>query len=450
MLNRLSFENFKTWPQLDIELSSITGLFGTNSSGKTSILQFILMLKQTKETTDRAISLDLNGPYVSLGTFKDMIFDHDETYQLRWSISLKLDDQITILDPAARRTRPLVRSDTLSISGSVKASNLGPSARFLSYMVGTSQSFTLAPKRSDESAFDLKAAGSDFRFTRTPGRAWQLPGPIKSYAFPDQARTYFQNATFLADLEKAYEDQLDRVFYLGPLREPPKRDYTWARTRPRDVGVKGEKVIDAILAATANNERRNLKPKAKLKSFQEMIAFWLSEMGLIHGFLVKELAKDSNYWQAEVVVSKNGPHALLTDVGFGISQVLPIVTLLYYVPEGSTVILEQPEIHLHPLAQSGLADMIINVSERRRLQVIFESHSEHLLLRMQRRIAEEAVDPSSIKLYFCNNQSGASQAVPLLVDRYGQIDNWPKNFMGDAFGETLAAEKARLRRMRAA
>jgi len=137
---------------------------------------------------------------------------------------------------------------------------------------------------------------------------------------------------------------------------------------------------------------------------------------------------------------------LLTDVGFGVSQVLPVITLLLYVPEGSTVILEQPEIHLHPLAQANLADVIIYAAQRRRVQVIVESHSEHLLLRLQRRIAEEQLAASDVKLYFSDAPAGVSRLTELQLDLFGNIQNWPENFMGDAFGETAAAERARLRR----
>src|SRR5262249_48055585 len=157
----------------------------------------------------------------------------------------------------------------------------------------------------------------------------------KSYAFPDQARTFFQNAGFLADLEAAYEKEIDKIFYLGPLREFPKRDYLWARSRPTDVGQRGEKAIDAILAATEAKETRNLKAKAHLKTFQEMIAYWLQEMGLIHSFKVVEIASGSNRWQAKVRTRAGASEVLLTDVGFGVSQVLPVVTLLQYVPEGA-------------------------------------------------------------------------------------------------------------------
>ena len=293
------------------------------------------------------------------------------------------------------------------------------------------------------------AKGTDFWFVRTQGRAWQLPGPVKSYAFPDQARTYFQNASFLSDIEAAYEEQIDNIFYLGPLREFPQRDYLWSRSRPQDVGVRGEKAIDAILAATAAGELRNAEYKTRRRSFQEMVAYWLREMGLIQDFRVEEIAKDSNRWQARVRIQKGGTEVLLTDVGFGVSQVLPVVTLLQYVPLGSTVILEQPEIHLHPLAQANLADVIINAATHRNVQVILESHSEHLLLRLQRRVAEESISADDINLYFCDAPNGISRLQPLNLDLFGQIQNWPENFMGDSFGETYAAEKARLERMKA-
>ncbi len=273
-----------------------------------------------------------------------------------------------------------------------------------------------------------------------------MPGPIKSYAFPDQAKTYFQNASLLSGLEAAFESQMDNVFYLGPLREFPQRDYLWARSRPTDVGSRGEKAIDAILAATTAKTKRNRKKKSPLKPFQEIIAYWLQQMGLITSFKVSEIAAGSNRWQAKVTVRKGGPEALLTDVGFGVSQVLPVVTLLQYVPEGATVILEQPEIHLHPLAQANLADVLINAATNRGVQIIVESHSEHLLLRLQRRIAEQEISNEDLQLYFCSAANGVSQLEPLRIDLLGGIENWPEHFMGDAIGEAFATETARLKR----
>lgn len=449
MLKSLELKNFKTWSNARLEFGNITALFGTNSSGKTSLIQFLLLLKQTKEATDRGVSLALDGTYTKLGSYNDVVHCHDEELNIEWKLEIFPREPIVIYDPSKRRHSPLVRSPKMKVGGSVSWTDSGPQCTRLSYEVGDYHAFTLSSKKVDSASYDLKANAINFKFLRTPGRAWQIPGPIKSYAFPDQARTYFQNASFLSDLETAYENQIDDIYYLGPLREPPKREYTWTRSKPLDVGIRGEKAIDAILAATIANETRNLRPRTRLKSFQEMIAYWLTQMGLIHDFEMTELAKGSNYWQAHVTVREGGTSALLTDVGFGISQVLPIVTLLYFVPEGATVILEQPEIHLHPLAQAHLADLIINVSLNRNVQVILESHSEHLLLRLQRRIAEEAIEADQVKMYFCDAPKGSSVLQPLKIDKYGQIKNWPNDFMGDAFGETLAAEKARLKRMRA-
>lgn len=177
-----------------------------------------------------------------------------------------------------------------------------------------------------------------------------------------------------------------------------------------------------------------------------MIAYWLKEMGLVEYFLVDEIKEGSGIFQAKVQVRENSPEVLLTEVGFGVSQILPVLTLLYYVDEGSTILMEQPEIHLHPLAQAGLADVMISVSRRRNIQIIVESHSEHFLLRLQRRMAEQQVNADDIELYFCDVDGPKTKLSSLEIDENGVISNWPRHFFGDAFGETAAAQKARLKR----
>jgi len=448
MIRHLKFSNFKSWPVADLGLAPITGLFGTNSSGKTSILQFLLMLKQTKEATDRAISLLLNGPYVELNTLRDVIHRHDITKPISIDVEIELPQELVLQDPGGKRTDFIARARQLRMVAEIQSHQAAPRARNLIYGLGDLQ-FALEPaKQGSDTKFQLRVQPeTNFRFTRTQGRPWELPSPVKTYAFPDQARTYFQNAAFLSDLELAFEGAMDRLFYLGPLREYPQRDYLWARSRPSDVGRRGEKAVDAILAATEGGERLNLKAKSRLLPFQEMVAHWLRQLGLIHSFRVHEIAEGSNRWQAKIVTKQNGEEVLLTDVGFGVSQVLPVITLLLYVPEGSTVIVEQPEIHLHPLAQANLADLITYAATHRRVQIILESHSEHLLLRLQRRVAEQAITSDKVRLYFCDAPGGVSKLSPLDLDLYGRISNWPRDFMGDAFGETAKAEEARLKRM---
>jgi predicted ATPase len=455
MLTRLRVSNFKTWEDAELNLAPVTVLFGANSSGKTSLIQFLLMLKQTRQATDRALALDLGGPLVDLGTFNDVVHKHESQRHFNWQLCWKTSSPLTIHDPREHSKSVLFKSSDFAIASEVAAESGEMRTRELSYEFGGNR-FTLHPKDGDKNDFELvfepsamlSGNAGEFRFIRTVGRQWQLPGPVKSYAFPDQVRIRFQNAGILGELEAAYEAQMDSVNYLGPLRVYPQRDYQWGRARPNDVGERGERTIEAILAATTAGELRNMRRKGKLRPFQEIVAAWLRELGLIESFRVEEIKVGSNRWQAKVQVGSDAPEVLLTDVGFGVSQILPVVTLLNYVPEGSTVVLEQPEIHLHPLAQANLADLVISIAMNRKVQVIVESHSEHFLLRLQRRIAEDAFSAESAALYFCRSVHGTSSLERLEVDLFGNISNWPEKFFGDAFGETAAAEKARAQRAR--
>jgi predicted ATPase len=154
------------------------------------------------------------------------------------------------------------------------------------------------------------------------------------------------------------------------------------------------------------------------------------------------VAQDSSIYQVLVQKAPASAKVLITDVGFGVSQILPVLALCYYVPEGSIILLEQPEIHLHPSVQSGLADVFIDAAKNRRLQIIIESHSEHLLRRLQRRVADETVGPDDIALYFCEPTAAGSELIPLRVDLLGNIENWPEDFFGDEFGEIAAMSEA--------
>lgn len=449
MLKRIEMKNFKSWKNLELNLAPITGLFGPNSSGKSSLFHFLLLLKQTKEAIDRSLSLDFGNikTYANLGTFHDVIFDHKEDSKLQWKLMWKLPEPLEITDPLSSRTSILFRSDTMTISSSVHLRNQQPITDYLIYEFA-GQTFSLIKKPNKPTSFSMKTGGENkkFRFKRKQGRVWDIPGPVKSYAFPDQAKTYFQNADLLGDLEFSYEELVDRIFYLGPLREHPKREYIWSGSSPIDVGPRGERVVDAILAARHRNELRSFGYRKKKILFESFIAKWLKDLNLIYKFELVEIAEHSNLFKVQIVKDSSSKPVLITDVGFGLSQFLPVLILLYYVPEGGIVLLEQPEIHLHPAVQSGLADVIINAVQTRNIQVIVESHSEHLLRRLQRRVAEDMIESEKIALYFCQMKSGETQLTPLELNLFGEITNWPKGFFGDEFEEVAATRKAGLKK----
>ena len=93
--------------------------------------------------------------------------------------------------------------------------------------------------------------------------------------------------------------------------------------------------------------------------------------------------------------------------------------------------------------------LLIEVVKNRKLQIILESHSEHLLIRLMRRIAEEEISADDTAFYFCQMNEGTSEIERLNVDHYGNITNWPQNFFGDEMGDLAAKAKAEMKRRKA-
>jgi predicted ATPase len=211
------------------------------------------------------------------------------------------------------------------------------------------------------------------------------------------------------------------------------------------MGTKGEYVVDAILAAREKGKYISRGRGKRKLTLEEAVALWLKELGLIHSFNVNRIAESSNLYEVKVKRSPQSSEVLITDVGFGVSQILPVLVMCYYVPEGSTILLEQPEIHLHPSVQMGLADVFIDVMKNRHVQIILESHSEHLLNRLQRRLAENSINKNEISLYFCEAGQAGPKLTQLKLNLIGDIENWPKDFFGDQFGETAARQEAQLK-----
>ena len=454
MLNRLKIENFKAWREVDLAFGKVTGLFGTNSAGKSSLLQFLLLLKQTRNATDRRLVLDFGGPgdMVDLGTFDDAVHQHDKKQAMDWLLEWTLSNMLTIENPWETSSDPLFKDDRLQVRCAVELRSRNLQPRELAYRFNGVE-FRLRPKARPKArpkgAFELSTDASNFEFVRKQGRAWPLSHPVKSYLFPSQAKNYFQNTDFLGDFEFEYENLMDSIHYLGPLREHPRRNYHWAGSSPEDVGQRGERTFDAILAATRDKEMRRLKPPARgvrKIPFQKIIAHWLNDLELITDFRLEEIAQGTNLYRAMVRTSPASVQTALTDVGVGVSQVLPALVLLYYVPEGSTVLMEQPEIHLHPAVQSNLADVMLNVAAVRNVQIVIESHSEHLMRRLQRRVAEGDASSEDVKLYFVSSEGSQAHLSDLRLNEWGEIENWPENFFGDEMGEIAAITEASLTR----
>lgn len=414
-LTAITLAGFKCWRERhSLPLGRLNLILGANSSGKSALLHAALLLKQTAESSDRGLPLQVGGPHarlVDLGTFDDIVFGHERanatTLGLAWA------------EPA--------RSSGLSFETTVALE--GGSLR------------TVAFKYKRDGASYGMSADARGHVVLVPDAPQGLVTrtarpPIKCYGFPPDALAQVPAAVSdeLRDLQFAFESMLERVHYLGPLRERPEREYTWTGEQPASVGVRGERAVEALLALS-----RSGSGAARMQAL-------LSTLGLARSFRLHQLS--ARQFEVRLVVEGARVEVGLADVGFGISQVLPLLVAGLTVPEGSIILTEQPELHLHPAAQAALGDVLLELSRARNIQFIAETHSEHLLGRIQRRVAEAQVDARDTRLYFCRKGPEGTTAEPLQLDPYGEIANWPPGFFGDPLAESAARVRAGLQRRR--
>jgi predicted ATPase len=447
MLSSLSLSNFKAWRRIDrMRLTPITALFGTNSSGKSSILQYLLLLKQTADSSDRGVILHFGDDKtpVNLGTVTDLAHRHAANSEFEIALEWTTGAAIEIKDPDTQNTT-LCSSELLAFSARVLANGGGRlSVPDMQYRLGGT-TFRLAKPDSSE-GYELSTDHGRFKFRRAAGRRWPIPAPVKFYGFADEVRTYHQNAGFLSELELAFERMLRGVYYLGPLRDKPRREYTWAGGDPADMGPRGEYAVAAILAARERGEKIARGKGKPPFSLEQYVGHWLKKLKLIDEFRVEEI-RGTNLYRVWVRRSPGSAEVLITDVGFGVSQVLPVLVLCYYAPKGSTILFEQPEIHLHPSVQRGLADVFIDAMRVREIQIIVESHSEDFLRRLQRRVAEaKEITERDAAIYFCDIEKGEARLTTLELDTYGNFLAWPRDFFGDPMGDIVATQEAVMRR----
>jgi predicted ATPase len=206
--------------------------------------------------------------------------------------------------------------------------------------------------------------------------------------------------------------------------------------------VRGEYAVQAMLSKLVAEQSTDLVESANQ---------WLKRLGMVDQVELRPIAPGARLYELVIRTRGYQHEANIMDVGFGVSQVLPVLVLAHFAPPGSLLILEQPEIHLHPQVQTELADLFLEAALKRNVQFFIESHSEYLLMRLQRRLAERRgefsqLSEKDVKLYFCKREAEASVLEPLEVDEFGRIKNWPQDFFGDAVAERRAMAEAMIER----
>lgn len=555
MLKALEIENFKSFGTRNrIEFAPITLIFGENSAGKSSILQCLYLLKQSKEMGEQGTVLlpRVEGGFVDLGSYRDLIFDHDldrdlciridaeepsrergrrpkgrtegdtssRIYGLEFRFQRRSEEKetelehIDLINPGKGR---LARFQKVALSAEegkrlsrthpfywgIKrpSPKMKPKAMKCSWITSNEDHWEEAlsrfkqqrprilaalekfmKKRGKEASdqelrrlldlneddeaggcrTDLAALLSETinfyeaepsveRFIERMSRRelesrLYLDGflPIPMYpglltVLPElMMMSRFGSSRFFVEgisigvagmtLEAGFcvRDALQSLFPMGPYRRPPERWYIYTGTNPEDVGYRGHFLPDLLfrrpeLVHTTNG--------------------WLDRLNVGYHIEVRQVGQTTrDLFEVRLVdKSRKTPvDVALTDVGFGISQLLPFV-VQSLVSEDTTITIEQPEVHVHPRLQADLGDLLAQaVRKPRANQFIIETHSEHLVLRVQKLVRTHQLKPEDVSVIYVSRTPEGSLARRLNLDNEGDFtDDWPGGFFPERTRELV-------------
>ena len=235
MIDQIQLKNVKAWRESGaVTLAPVTMLLGTNSSGKSTLLQSLLLLKQTVASPDRTIHLNLGGDeahdFFNFGDF-DNVLTHGANAPRQFELAFNF------RRPGDERVQEgqFACSYGQTSSGAVAIQELTLST--------VARRFRAI--RRDKGAYSLMV--DDEAQPRAKGR---LLAPERSIALPAEAIALLgADGAHLQDLSLAIRRELEAIVYLGPLRRKPERDYVWNKSKPGEVGSDGHKVMEALLAS---------------------------------------------------------------------------------------------------------------------------------------------------------------------------------------------------------
>ena len=245
----------------------------------------------------------------------------------------------------------------------------------------------------------------------------------------------------------------DHIKYLGPLREEPRALYPLESSgSASDLGLKGEntaavlqnnkdKVISYIDPVYFEEGVDDEIPITK-GTLTEAIHKWLVYLGVASNIGTNDKGKFGH--ELKITNEIKGMEQDLTHVGVGVSQVLPILVLSFLSDKGDVIILEQPELHLHPKVQTRLADFFVSMNALGK-QCVLETHSEYLINRLRLLVAKsdstKIADDTMIYFVEKDKADGYSKYREITINPYGKIDHWPEGFFDE--GEDLASQIVR-------
>ncbi len=381
-----------------IDIRPLTILAGANSSGKSSIMQPLLMLKQTLEAPYDPGPLLLEGPNVQFTSAEQFLSkltheDREDCFQ----IEIETNQSVSV--------RTIFRRVRSGIE-------LVEMARKFKFRTRPDEHLTLKPGMPLE-AIELQA---------------DLDSMLKSIGknlVVKRLRCFLRlesedGRIVYDDLSETFESQIFNSIHLPGLRGNPERLYKLTSSGPRYPGTFENYTASIIHEWQETTEKR-----------LQSLADALHILGLTGQVGTKKIGDTRIELQVGRLSDERTSETdmvSIADVGFGVSQILPVLVALVVAEPGRLVYLEQPEMHLHPRAQVKLAQVLADAAKRG-VRVVAETHSSLLLLAVQTLVAEGSLSPELVKLHwFTRGENGATEINTADLDEAGAYGDWPEDF----------------------
>ena len=435
MLNGLTLRNFRAFRGQDFNFAKINVFVGPNNSGKSSAISAINLVSQTVNNPEINQSpLVLNGAFDSLGTFIDLV--HGNRSNTPMGFDLRFGDFIIKVDYKYRQQRreiELVRYE----------------------MIEKSKQVFYYSSRKD--AFELKLLGEDVEVIapglrkRRPTFRGFTPSMMQFSAHRyntesggkavDEVREkLFRAERSVSRARFALRRLFDEFDSLSPFRDKPQRTYLYSGETAQRIGTTGGNTA-TILSSDAS--RRG----GESRDMTAEISRWFKVTGIADGVKIKSISP--RHFEM-VLVDKNQDEHNICDVGFGCSQVLPVLAASLNLFSGHDsirrqqpmLIVQEPEIHLHPNAQASLASFFAGLIPNGG-QLFLETHSDNLVLRLARHVADGLLSHKDLKIFYVHKQGGTSEVTEIELGEDGIFKaEWPGGFFPQRQSESLALAQA--------
>ncbi len=423
MLSEFKVQDFKCYE--DANYFSFTGLnilCGTNNSGKSSLLQSIYLCTQI-DTTETP-TLSLNNDNFKLGSFSDILYK-EKTNEDPLELGLVFDKNLLYKDglerlrinlafknPATLQNISLPEGEPVLFKLEVEFQRINSDSKIIYFTLMDKKEFTLY-----EISGDLEKG-----YTTCTGL---IPSLI-IYADPHRIERRIASNDYELICQYLALITTKNFHYLKAFRV---NDYLHPTPTGKNIlGISGEYTADFI-GNHWNMDTLYFDKQNKPIRFSKKIQEWISRLLGKH-YLLKPI-KEINGYKICVEETNKKLELDLNQVGFGISQLLPILALLLASKKHDILLIENPEIHLHPKLQAELVELFIFAVEANR-KLIIETHSEHIINRIRLKIKENNYLRENISIFFFEKDD-ICKYQKIEIDDYGNIDYWPKDFFDQAY-----------------